>query len=548
MKTRIVKWLGILLIGFTGCYDYSNLENIAVDPFSPDFVFPLMKSKVSFRELAERSGANTIVEQHAGSNMYFLAFRDTIDIGLASLQFSIPSFPFSNSFQVPAGQIPPIFPAGLTIGPLTETFDQTYNSLAGAELKRIDLSGGTLQISLTNNFYHSINGTITITSLKDASNNPTRLNFSLPTNGSVYNNSINLNGYYLDLLDAPSTYNNFKYSISASITSSGNPDVSGNIAIDFLLDSPGYQTITGKFDQSFVHANQPYTIGVFASTILAEQHLAQPKLTLNFINSFGVPASVNFTRFEVENNLGNIITLRNEGTPQPGDMLIGTPNNLDYATSSKPTGSTKLKLDYANSNIEDVFDVAPRTLSFGATFKIGDGSDNHDYFIRSNSKFQLLSEIEIPVYGWVVTNEIADTILNVDWPDLEKDLNMANDASGKIRLKFKFTNELPLNMFFQVKFLDDNGAVVTQLFDNGSEWFFKSSPVNATTGESAGSTIAYSYITIDRAKYNKMSLSKNMVLYYKFTTGGSLHQNVTILSSNSIGVDMSLEVSGTVQL
>lgn len=545
MKTRIAKCLGILLIGLTGCYDYSKFDNIIVDPFSPAYVFPIINSRITFKELAEKTGTNSVVEQHPGSDMYFIEFRDTIDLGLATNLFpSIPPVTFNDSYQLAAGELPGVFPAGTVLGPIDKSFEQTYTTFAGAELKKIDLSGGSIQFNLTNNYNHSVSGNITIISLKDASNNSIVIPFTL---SSLSNTSVStpLNGDYLDLLKLPSTYNNIRYSVSASITSSGNPSLAGSIAIQLELNSPIYQQITGKITYTYVHADQPYSIGVFGSTILAEQHIAEPKFSLNFINSFGLPSSVNFTRFEVKNNNGTITSVAHEGPINSGDLLIGSPNILKYATDTKPSDTTKLKLDPLNSNIEDLFDIAPESLSFGATFNIGDAADsNHDYFIRSDSKFRLLSEIEVPLSGWVVTNEIADTILNVDWPDFENDINLTDQS---FRLKFKFTNGLPLNMYLQVNFLDTNGALVTQLFDAGSEQLIKSAPI-AANGESSGTTLAYSYISIDKAKYDQMALSKDMVIIFKFTTGGNLHQNVRILSTNSIAVEMSLEASGTVKL
>jgi hypothetical protein len=546
MKTKIVKWLGILVIGLTGCYDYSNFDNIVIDPFSPAYIYPIINSTISFKELAEKAGTNSVVEQHPGSDMYFLNYRDTIDLGMATDLFVIPPVTFDNSITVPAGLIPGVFP--FPDIPLAVTYNQTYNTFAGAELKRVDLSSGTLQVNLTNNFNHRIFGEITITSLKDATNSPTVLSFDLPANSPINSQTINLNGYYLDLLDLPSTYNNFQYAVAATITYSGSPSFSGDFAIQLAIDSPAYQKITGKVSYSYVLDNQPYSIGIFASTILAEQHLAEPKLTLNFLNSFGVPSNVDFTRFEVENNLGTTIAVVNEGVAQPGDLLIGTPNTLKNATSLIACDTTKLKLDYANSNIEDLFDIAPRTLSFGATFNIGDAADpSHDYFVRNNSKFQLQSEIEIPLKGWVVTNKITDTIPNIEWPDFENDLNLTNQL---FRLKFKFTNGLPIDMYLQTYFLDQTGLIkVDSLFDSGSNWFIKSAPVNAATGESNGTSTAWSYISIDKVKYDKISQSNNMVMVFMFKTRDAdllPPQSITILSSDAITLEMSLEASGTI--
>jgi len=548
MKTKIIKWLGILVIGLTGCYDYSNFDNIVIDPFSPGYIYPIINSTITFKELAEKVGTNSVVEQHPGSDMYFLNYRDTVDLGLATNLFTIPSITFDNNVVVPAGLIPGAFP--FPDIPVSNTFDQTYNTFSGAELKRIDLSSGTLQVNLTNNFNHRIYGEITIASLKDAASNPAVLGFDLPANSPVNSQSIDLNGYYLDLLDLPSTYNNFKYSVAATITYSGNPSFSGDFAIQLSINSPAYQKITGKIEYSYILDNQAYSIGIFESTILAEQHLAEPKLTLNFINSFGIPSNVNFTRFEVENNLGTTIAVANEGIIVPDvDLLIGAPNTLKNATDILSCDTTKLKLDYANSNIEDLFDVAPKMLSFGATFNIGDAADpSHDYFIRNDSKFRLQSEIEIPLKGWVITNKIADTIPNIEWPNFENDLNLTNQ---NFRLKFKFTNGLPIDMYFQAYFLDQTGLVkVDSLFDSGSNWFIKSAPVNPATGESIGTSPAWSYISIDKVKYDKISQSNSMVMVFMFKTRDAdlipEPQSITILSSDAVTLEMSLEASGTV--
>lgn len=549
MKTRYAKWLGVLLIGLMGCYDYSNFNNIVVDPFSPAYVFPIINSKITFKELAEKTGTNSIVEQHPGSDMYFISFRDTIDIGLASNLFpSIPAITFNDSYQLGAGEIPGIFPAGTQLGPLTKSFSQTYNTFAGAELKRIDLSGGSMQFNLTNNYNHSISGNITITSLKDATGSSKTIPFTLNSLGST-SVSTSLAGCFLDLYPQ-GVYNTIQYSVTATITSSGNPSLAGNIAIQLAIASPIYQKLTGKITYTYIHSDQPYSIGIFASTLLAKQHIADPKFSLRFINSFGLPASVNFTRLEVENRTG-VIPIAHEGPNNTGDLLIGLPNILKYPTGSKIADTTNLKLNKDNSNIENLFDVAPNSMSFGATFNIGDAANpSHDFFVKNDSKFQLQSDIEIPLKGWVVTNKIADTIPNIDWPDFEKDFKLVDQ---KIKFKFKFTNGLPIDMYLQAYFLDQTGLVkVDSLFDSGSNWFVKSAPVNPTTGESNGTTPAWSYISVDKAKYNKISQSKDMILVFMFKTRDAdlipTPQTVTILSTNSVAVEMSIEASGTVKL
>jgi len=544
MKIKNLKWLGLLLLSLTGCYDFSQFDNIAVDPVNPSYVFPLMQSKITFKELSERTGTNTVVEQHPGSDMYFVEFRDTVDVGLATDLFTIPSVSYNDSYTIPGGVIPGAFP--FPDFNISSTFDNTYNSIAGAELKSIDLSAGTLEISITNNINHNISGNLTITSLKDKlTGNPVVLDIPSTSGGATYHYSIDITGDTLDLQPS-SAYNTISYTLNATISYGGSPSFTGNsISVNVSINNPNYSKITGKINYSYVHPDESYSINLFASTIFADQHLSMPKFKVKFRNSFGIPSEVDFTRFEVANNSGTTNPLVNRVV---GDstLLIGSPNLINHATESQSNALTILWLDSLNSNIADMFDIAPKSLSFGATFNLGDATSSHDFFIRSDSKFQLQSEIEIPLLGWVITNEITDTILNVDWPDLQNDFKLVDDTTMKVKLKFKFTNELPLNMYLQIKFFDDGGNQVAQLFDSGSEWFIKSSPVNASTGESSGTTLAYSYVTVDKAKYDEMKTSKDMVIFYRFTTGGNSHQNIKILSTNSIAIDMSMEATGTV--
>ncbi|HCT30382.1 MAG TPA: hypothetical protein DIW31_06540 [Bacteroidales bacterium] len=547
MRTRVVKWLFLLLIGLSSCYDFPNIDSVEVDPFTPNLVFNLMNSKITFAELANKTGANSIIEEYPGSDLYFVSFRDTIDVGLASNLFpAIPPIVFNDSYQLSVPEVPGAFPAGTTLGPITKSYDQTYNTFPGAELKRVDLSGGTLEFTLTSTFDHTISGNITIVSLKDNSNNPISIPFTL-TNLGTQNFVENLNGRYLDLYPA-GVYNTINYSVTATITSSGAPISSANsIDIQLSLNSPAYEKITGKLTYTYNLSDQSYNIGMFESTVLAEQHFADPKFSLSFINSFGLPSSASFATFEVENKNGDKVSVVHEGPVNADDLLIGSPNLLKFATSSKTSDTTKLKLTATNSNVEDLFDIAPKTMSFaGAVFDIGDAADpSHDYFVKNDSKFQLLSDIEIPLSGWVVTNEIADTLLNVDWPDLEDDYKLTD---AQVRLKIKFINGMPINLFLQVKFLDTNGAVVTELFDGGETKLIQSSEVNPATGETINDKVAYSYITIDKAKYDQMRLSQDMVIILRFTTGGNLHQNIKILSTNSLAIQMLVEASGTVKL
>jgi hypothetical protein len=548
IRLKFAGGIGLLTIMLTGCFDYNQFDHVTVDPFSASFALPVVNSTITFREIMEKSGTDGIAEVQPGSNLYDLVYRDTTEAAVADLQMPLVSKDFNDNFQLDPGEVPGSVTPGTLLGPFTKTFDQSYSNFNGAELKEADLSGGSLEIDLTNQFDHQVSGHLDLTSLSDASGHPIVLNFNLPGQGSQYTTTVNLNGMVLDLFESPDTYNHFGYSLTATLYTSSDPSPAGSVTIRLSLRDPAYRKITGKINQTFVLEPQTYDIGIFASTVLAEQHLADPRFSIRVMNSFGMPSQVTCSNLEVRNNTGDILQVANEGTLGSGDLSIGTPNDLKYATADKSSDTTRLELNKDNSNLENVFDIAPSSLQLSASLQIGDNSNNHDYFIRNDSKFRIMSEIRIPLSGWVVTNEINDTLQNVDWPDLQKDLNISDDGKAAIRIKLKCTNEIPINTDFQVNFCDENGNFITGLFAPDAPPVVQSAPLNAA-GESSGSSVVISEVTVDQAKYNQIATSKNMVLIFRFSTGGSAnHQTVRILSTNSISLAVSVEASGNVKM
>ncbi|HSA05060.1 MAG TPA: hypothetical protein P5145_05670, partial [Tenuifilaceae bacterium] len=170
---RMRTWESLVLlitIGLVGCYDYSKLENIAIDPIEPVVVVPIINSTISFKDLVERNDANTFVFQKPGDSQLYIAFRDTINIGDAATEFSIPPLAITKNYQFGSGELPLPVPAGQTINPGEQTFTETYSAIPGAEVKRIYLSQGSLSYRITNNFsqfFIVAGSSITIKSLKN---------------------------------------------------------------------------------------------------------------------------------------------------------------------------------------------------------------------------------------------------------------------------------------------------------------------------------------------------------------------------------------------
>lgn len=557
MKRANFKWATVaivLLAGLGGCYDFSKFDNIGIDPISPTLVVPVINSSITFKELAERNDANTIVIQKPGDTKFYLAFRDTIDVGSAAGEFSIPSVAFDQTFQLDAGDLPPVaVPAGESYTFNDKKFTETYDPITGSELKSIKLTQGTLNCTITNNFQNTIYGTITLTSLKNPQGNS--VSFIIPQNnpinpgGGTFISSIDLTNYLVYLYNNDlDSYNTFSFVASITVFSLGNPiTTSDNVDIQLSLNNMDFSYITGKINKDIGIDDYDYKVDLFRSSYLADQHFDEPRLSLKFINGYGIPFAFNINSFEASNTTSNeTLLLANEGTPNDSTLLIGSPNNINYVENigDNPVRDS-LVLYNDNSNIEDMFDIAPNQFKLRSSVTLGDASNNHDYFINKDANLSIISEIELPLVGWVETNQINDTLTDISLPDLESELNLKESDSLKITLKFKFNNDIPLNAYFQATFLNDQNQELTKLFDE-EEWLIKSAEVSPTTGKATNPTVNYSEIVVNRNKYSLMKDATKIVLQVRFKTGGETHQTVVIESINSIDIQMSVVAEGTV--
>ena len=307
MKLTWIKWRTLfllLMLGMVGCYDFSKFENLAVEPFSPKLVVPVVNSTITFKELAEHEDANTIVIQKPGDSRFYLAFRDTIEVGDAAPVFTTTSVAYDTNLQLDAGELPPLpVPAGQTFGPITENFTETYSPITGAELKSIRLTQGVLNCVITNNFQNQISGTLTLTSLRDAQNNPVVLSIPTinPLSTSIF--TVDLAGHALSLYNSTiPAYNTFSFSATITITSLGNPiTTSDNANIQLSLNNLDFSYLIGKINRTIALADHDYKVDIFRSSYLADQHFDEPKLTFQLLNGYGIPFSFNINNFEVSN-------------------------------------------------------------------------------------------------------------------------------------------------------------------------------------------------------------------------------------------------------
>jgi len=549
---KVLRLITVVLGSFilASCYDFSMYEEIKVEPVAQTWVFPVLKSTITLKDLVERSKANTLVNVIPGTTLFYMSFRDTIDFAQASRMYSMSPLTFRQTISVPGG-LPLVFPAGTQVS-YSQTFGESFKAIQGVELRRVDFSSGMVRIRLLNSLQHSVSGQVTLTSLVNSSESPIIYPFNL-TAGSTGTDSFLLDNLFLNLHVPPSTYNTFRFSVNFTVTSSGSANTSGGLDVQVEFSginpgsSPDFEMFSGKLNATVNTGLQNSAIAVFNSTRLGTMHFAEPSITYNIQNSFGIPISFAFSKFEVKNNAGSTVSLVNEGTLASRDLNLSRPNVLNFVEqTTQPYATTSFLLNWQNSNLENIFDIAPNRLAYQAEITLGDNSDNHYYFVRKNSNITLFSDITLPLYGWATSHFLSDTIDNIVLPCIDS-LGFIDSTEYKVTLKFKFQNELPLNMEFQANFLDRTNQLVEALFPDGEQQIVLAAPVG-TNGESNGSNSKYTLVELNRERYNRIRQSNRMILFYGISTGGAARQPVKVLSTNKITVQMSAKVKATINL
>lgn len=548
MKRIPITLVGLALFGLvTSCYDFSKFDNITIDPVDTDMAFPVINSSITFKELVERGDENTIVGIYPGTNQFYVSFRDTNEFGLASDQFTIPSQSFSESVEWPFPSIP-LVESGVDYD-FEESFEESFTAINGVELKSIDLSAGSITISLNNSFSHPISGNLILVSLKEADGTSVVAPFNIPANGAD-NIDVAMANRTLDLYStANDTYNTFAYSVSATITTNSTAGIYTGQGVSFNMNIGGldFNELRGEFNYSFDTDYLFSSLDIFSSAYISDMHLADPRLELTLENGFGIPSSLSLFKFEfVNTNNGSKRDVQNEGILTDEDLKISLPNYLAPATENTQYGTSLYKLNGRNSNIGGIFDFAPNQLNFGATFTLGDNSGDHNQFVRRDSKINFISYIEVPLEGWATTLVLQDTLENIEWPSID-DLGEVDEESLDVELRFIFNNGLPLDMNLQVLFVDDNENPITSLFDDpGLTPFLESAPIGPN-GESVGKTPVLVPVHVKKAKYDLMASATQMIVQYQVKTGGDVQQNVKILSTNEIDLLLTVRMKGTIK-
>jgi hypothetical protein len=164
-----------------------------------------------------------------------------------------------------------------------------------------------------------------------------------------------------------------------------------------------------------------------------------------------------------------------------------------------------------NSNIADAIEIKPDLVTYGVRAAADPGSaTERNHFVLDTSRIDVDYEVIVPL--WLSASELSFDEDSLDF-DFEEDFGDVSDHINSLTFRVEVDNWLPLDVDFQVYFLDDLYTLIDSLFESperilGSDPESLDADGRITSPENKVTEIVFEKEDLDKlqpAKYMKFS-------------------------------------------
>jgi len=447
-----------------------QLENLSDEiEIQTDLVAPLIHGSIGMGELvAEFDSSGYVGEFEDG--LIYLTYADTlVDVLVDTLDLVIDGLYNEIYFDTDVSEDPDFITSipGDTIHFLKSKYFG-FETKGGNRLDSIVIKGGALLTEIESTFEHT--GFLSISSMNilDDQGNPYSYTVQISSSGGdfVWSEQLDLDGYSLGT-EQQGDSSVFRMDYDLALINSGNPVNPGDFCdINSSFLDMGFYKLFGLVDPSeVVTESGELDIPIYSDfPELSHLKLADPRISIFTESSLGIP-------FEL--TLESVIATAEDGSTETLELYEGHPFIIPAPTIDM-IGETAYGEFYINnqtSNIQDLLNIAPHTLSYTAIGDIGSQSQNH--FLLDTNRFLTEMEFLLPLDLAFTEYALADT-LEFTMGEDGIDTSLIKD----VVINLSILNELPIELGFQVYFLDPSYTVLDSLL-NGDPVFLVSSEVDS---------------------------------------------------------------------
>lgn len=514
-----------------GCLPEDDFKDIEIMAPSPRISLPLLNTNLTLSDLinVDENSENLVENQ---DKSYSLLYKTRIESKSISEFFpAIPEQSYSQNYSL--GLNAPAFQGSAT----TTFYNEIPLELNGLTLYKLESKQGNINLTLSSSYQHDISVKLTFPNIQDKNGNGLQRTFNLIQWGShTSTHTIPLKDYNININEGK-----VSYEMEVAISGSGNPiSSSDEISFHFNMAEVDFSYLEGNFSNIQIPIDaDTLNIPLLANAIKGNIAL-NPKLKINFSNSFGVHIVSDLSNVFVRRQSGSVIRLMDEGNSKffSGNFEIPFPENRNENTI------TKLQtVDEINSNIEEAFAEIPTGIAYGFGFTLSSVQGDTS-FVSDQSMIGVDIQAELPLEGSF--NIVLEDTMAVNFESLSENLE-------ELKILIKTENSFPIDANLQVYFLNEYGEKIKNaqgepitLFEEGVKFLSAATIVNTSTGETlALNTDMPLAATINNAEYNLLKNTKNFLIRAEMNSISEQDNKIKLYSFYNIRFSMAMQIKSS---
>ena len=509
----IIVVLFILL--FDSCkFKQFDLENAELGTWKPTAAIPLFETNISVDDMMASADATSIIQVDDNDGFLSLVYRTSILEFSAEELLQISGVQRTVNFQVAGGVFPP---SGEVL--VTKSLEIPFGN-GTDRIYEIWLKSGFLTINTINSSLY--NASISLSSTQIAKNgNPIHLEVglgnSLVEQLCEYHFKFNANGEISVLLQAKIT------GTPGQTYSSG--EIQADILPSLMKGKKAYLQIKPR---KVLTLQDSFNIPFFKlKNLNGAIEFLDPKLKFVSVNSFGGSALL-----EVEQMRG----VAESGASQNVQFEPGS-NKINI---SRPSYVGDVKIESVDLKVAESFSevlkISPKVFHYQNAVYLNDDGSADTNFVLDTSRIVFHSQIELPLqlkfrrfdFGPIVPVDMSDLFLT----DFEF-----------VKFQFETINKFPIELRFQLIFMDANENVIDSLFSNGRT-LFKSGVVEAN-GRVEKDVVQKNEIILNKEKAQALQLATKMRVIFGFNTYDNGSQWARFYDDYRIGMKFRVLAKGS---
>ncbi len=417
------RYIFILLIFIISCTDYTPGNDVEWDRKSVELAVPLFNSELTIPSISEASEIDGNIEINSDGTVVVKYIGDIIRKSGSEI------FP----------PIPGIFDI-----PLTDTISKVPLPLTGDDDVHQAIIGNTnIQFKFKKEVTGQVNILVTIPQLDNGGEVFSR-NFIMEGE-DLTTSPISIEG----LLMTPEN-NQMEVIYDARLENGSRIKLSdARISFDFFT----FRYIEGRFDSRvFDIRGDIITIGIFEKWKEGGIIFADPSITLEVDNSFGLPTRSKVNKMDIETTEGDILQL------ESGLINEGIDFEFPALGEYGEVKTTSVIFDGQNSNIVELMSSRAIRIDYDIDALINAEGSDETGFVAEDSYFNIAVAVNLPLVG-EVEDLILESSTSIDLSDYEEIVDM--------EFKINAINRFPLDITAQIFFMDDNTVLDSLFMDEG---------------------------------------------------------------------------------